>query len=94
MELIVTTKQELSELINDAISDAIGKVMKQEETPKESILIHGILGLANFLGVSMPTAQKYKNEKVFPYIQRGRTVIFKSEEVLAGMARRKNKSRF
>lgn len=95
MELVVTTKEELAAIVADAVSTALDKRVPsdvKEVGVAQSTLIYGIMGLANFLGVSMTTAQKFKNERVFPYIQRGRTLIFKSEEVLAGLS--KKKSRF
>lgn len=95
MELVVTTKEELAAIVADAVSTAFEKRVPNEIEKAEdaqSTLIYGIMGLANFLGVSMTTAQKFKNERVFPCIQRGRTLIFKSEEVLAGLS--KKKSRF
>lgn len=95
MELVVTTKEELAAIVADAVSTALDKRVPsdvKEVEVAQSTLIYGIMGLANFLGVSMTTAQKFKNERVFPYIQRGRTLIFKSEEVLAGLS--KKKSRF
>lgn len=96
MEVMLVNKQELKELIDSSINDAISKI-QETTSPKEihpASLIYGIKGLANFLGVTEPTAQKWKNEGIFPFIQRGRTIIFKSEEVLAGMAKRKSKSRY
>lgn len=95
MELVVTTKEELAAIVADAVSTALDKRVPndvKEVEVAQSTLIYGIMGLASFLGVSMTTAQKYKNERVFPFIQRGRTLIFKSEEVLAGLS--KKKSRF
>lgn len=94
MDLVVTTKQELSTMIAEAVNVALDEREKEAicNVPVESNLIYGIMGLAKFLGVSMPTAQKFKNERLFPYVQRGRTLIFKSDEVLAGLA--KKKSRF
>jgi hypothetical protein len=95
MELVVTTKEELAAIVADAVSTALDKRVPndlKEVEVAQSTLIYGIMGLANFLGVSMTTAQKFKNERVFPCIQRGRTLIFKSEEVLAGLS--KKKSRF
>lgn len=94
MEVMLVNKQELKELIDSSINDALSKI--QENQTKNEIhpasLIYGIKGLASFLGVTQPTAQKWKNDGVFPFIQRGRTIIFKSEEVLAGLS--KKKSRF
>lgn len=87
---IVVTQAELDEIIDAKVNAAIVKFSKtaKEESPQASNLIYGIKGLAAFLNVSMVTAQKYKNDKLFPCIQRGRKVIFKSDEVLAGLSKR------
>lgn len=52
---------------------------KESETPK---LVHGIAGLANLLGCSIPTAQKLKSSGRVPYLQEGRKVLFEVEKVL------------
>ena len=65
---------------------------ENEPTPEnKTALIRGIKGLAAFLNVSVPTAQKMKNDKIFPCIQRGRTIFFKSDEVLSGLSKRNRK---
>jgi len=49
------------------------------------VKIDGIRGLANFLTVSIPTAQKLKNQKKFPFYESGNKVYFFSDEVNAGL---------
>ena len=90
-QLVLVTKQELSDVVNEAVKAALESLdTRQASKEKEdSTLIYGINGLAQFLGVSMPTAQKYKNDRIFPVYQHGRTLMFKSSEVLAGMSKKK-----
>jgi Protein of unknown function (DUF3853) len=47
--------------------------------------IKGIRGLADFLEVSLPTAQKLKNNKLFPFYESGNKVYFYSDEVDNGL---------
>lgn len=63
----------------------------ESKVESNTTLIRGIKGLAAFLNVSVPTAQKMKNDKIFPCIQRGRTIFFKSDEVLSGLSKRNRK---
>lgn len=37
--------------------------------------------LANYLGVTLPTVDRYRSRSVFPYYQTGRTIYFKKSEV-------------
>lgn len=96
MNLEITIKEYVTEVVNDAVKAALAEHQVQEtkDSKQEEPLIRGIGGLAKFLNVSIPTAQKLKNQKLFPCSQWGRILIFKPEEVLAGMAKRKSKSRF
>lgn len=89
--IIVTTTQELTALVESAVERAITKVTSTIETPtpdKPEQFIRGIKGLAAFLKVSIPTAQKMKNNGVFPCYQDGRVCVFKPNEVLKGMSNR------
>ncbi|NDW11970.1 DUF3853 family protein [Bacteroides sp. 214] len=93
MNLEATIKEYVNEVVNDVVKATLAEretheAKKQEQ---ETTLIRGISGLAKFLDVSVPTAQKIKNQKLFPCTQWGRILIFKSDEVLAGMANRKGK---
>lgn len=83
-------KETIKETVNEVVNISLQQISIQESRKQENSLIYGIKGLARFLGVTEPTAQKWKNDGIFPFVQRGRTIIFKSEEVLAGMAKRKN----
>jgi len=49
------------------------------------IKINGIRGLAEYLEVSVPTAQKLKNKKKFNFYESGNKVYFFSDEVNAGL---------
>lgn len=93
MNLDATIRNYVNEAVESAVKaafDAREQVAQAE--PKEISIIRGITGLANFLKVSTVTAQKLKNQKLFPYTQCGRVLIFRPEEVLAGMAKRRTKS--
>ena len=51
-------------------------------------------GLAEYLKVSKTTIHAYKNRRVFPFYQTGRTVYFLKSEVDAALAVGKNKKGF
>lgn len=95
MEVIMATKEDLLALAKEAANLVLNERGLKEapiETPKaESNLIRGIQGLADFLGVSHPTAIRMKNKKLFPCIQHGRVLLFKPEEVLDGLSKHKRK---
>lgn len=88
-QIIQVDKAELRDVIREIVADAITDIKTaitpSQGEPESPTLIYGIKGLAEFLNVSMPTAQKLKNGKLFPCYQRGRTIVFKSSEVLRGM---------
>ncbi|HOY32127.1 MAG TPA: DUF3853 family protein [Bacteroidales bacterium] len=65
----------------------------QEPAPADpEPYVYGIKGLAEFLQVSTPTAQKIKNSGRVPYSQAERTIIFRKSEVLESLSH-KNKRR-
>jgi len=49
------------------------------------IKINGIRGLASYLEVSVPTAQRLKNSRKFPFYESGNKVFMYSDEVNAGL---------
>lgn len=58
--------------------------MKQEEAPRsmqENKKLYSMKELAEFLGCSVPTAQKIKNSGRIPYIQVGRKLIFETRDL-------------
>lgn len=95
MEVIMTTKEDLLALAKEAanlVLDERGLKESTMEKPKsETNLIRGIQGLAEFLGVSQPTAIRMKNKKLFPCIQHGRVLLFKADEILDGLSKHKRK---
>jgi len=84
-----------------AISEILARVTNIETlieaTPLETTsadpepFIYGINGLAKFLKVSIPTAQKIKNSGKIPYSQAERTIIFRKAEVLEALSNKKKK---
>lgn len=95
MDIVVVSRAELRAEIREAISELINNqqqmVNREENETQQPTIIRGINGLAAFLGVSVPTAQKMKNEKVFPCVQRGRTIFFRADEVIAGISKKRKK---
>jgi hypothetical protein len=85
----------------DAISEILALMQKFETligakpTEKTQVdpepLIYGINGLAKFLQVSTPTAQKIKNSGKIPYSQAERTIIFRKTDVLEALSNTKKK---
>jgi len=47
--------------------------------------VYGIIGLAELLNCSKPTAQKIKNSGKVPFSQIGRIIIFDVEKVLLAL---------
>jgi len=89
--IVIITPQELSALVENAVEKVLTKRASAIDSAKpepESFFIRGIKGLAEYLHVSVPTAQKLKNNRVFPCYQDGRVCVFKSNEVLNGMQNR------
>lgn len=87
---IITTREELQETINNAVSgavvEAIKRIREEEALLADSDdLIDGISGLRELLKCSAPTAQKLKKLNIFPTYQVGRVIKFKKSEVLEGM---------
>ena len=81
------------------ISEILTKVEKIEafinlpqqptQAPDPEPRIYGINGLAEFLKVSIPTAQKIKNSGKIPFSQVERTIIFNKVEVLKSLMPKK-----
>lgn len=84
---IITDHEELQSVIDEAVTKAFAKL--DLSRPGESKLIHGLKGLAEFLGCKEMTAFRLK--KTLPHYQSGRIVVFKSDEVLAAMAAKKKR---
>lgn len=67
--ILMLTKDELKNIIQKEIKQA------QESTPQKDEWLFGMKEIANFFGVSIPTAQNYKQTWLKPAIsQRGRKI--------------------
>ena len=87
---IITTREELQETINFAVSSAVALAVKQMrnedlKTGESDEIIEGMPGLCSFLHISAPTANRIKKLNLFPVYQVGRIIKFKKSEVLEGM---------
>lgn len=95
MDVMFVSRAELKEVFKEALTEFSGMVdvgsKPIEHERAEPTFIKGIQGLASFLNVSISTAQRLKNAKIIPCIQRGRTVLFKPEDVIAGMSKKRRK---
>lgn len=80
--ILQVSKDELADMISDAVRTAISEVMQR---PTSQPFIKGIHELAEFLRVSPARAQKLKNDGVFPFWQDGRTLLFDPDKVRESM---------
>lgn len=77
------TVSEFNSLLKSAFSATNPTEPSPVELPRTKI--NGIRGLASFLDVSVPTAQKLKNQKKFPFYESGNKCYFFSDEVNEGL---------
>lgn len=89
--ILQVTRDELESIVTKAVQEALSHLHKPEGA---QIHIKGIHQLADFLKISPGRAQKLKNEKVIPYFQDGRLVLFDPIKVREAMeAYNKKKSK-
>jgi len=85
MELIVTTREDLKNIVQECLSD-----FKPAPVPAQAPeLLYSIKDLADFLHCSPVTAQRIKNSGKIRYKQFGRKVVFDRSEVLADLNRKR-----
>jgi hypothetical protein len=97
----MSTEKISFENLPEAVSELLAKMQKIENfidaTPTETSpadpepFIYGIKGLAKFLQVSTPTAQKIKNSGKIPFSQAERTIIFRKADVLEALSNTKKR---
>ena len=85
MEIIVTTKEQLSEVVADAVNAALANrpTIKSEEQVRT---ITSIKELAEFLHCSCPKAQSVKNSGSIRVYQTGRKFLIRTDELLQDLA--------
>ena len=80
-------EERLSAIVQNAVTNAL--IEKAEVQTTEARILHSIRELAEFLGCSTVTAQKFKNKGWIPYRQIGRKVLFDTNEVMKAIERKK-----
>ena len=88
-ELIVLTREELVEIIDDSFARHLPTIKEPVKQPEQKLL-YSLKELANFLGCSVVTAQHLKNNGRIRYKQFGRKLIFNTQEVLEDIGNSKN----
>jgi hypothetical protein len=73
--------------VKAAVLEALSEIQPQQSTPKESKIIYGLQGLADFLGVGITTAWSLKKSGKIPYYQAGKKLFFKETEILAATSK-------
>jgi hypothetical protein len=90
--LIITTKEELEDIINKCLLGLKTAPYPEQKSEKEELKhLHSIRELADFLGCSIVTAQKLKNSGRIRYKQFGRKVVFVSTELLEDLNKNSHK---
>lgn len=82
---LTTIENHLQNLLKEKPSPSSIPVNKEESNQKFSIS-----ELASYLQVAKSTIHRYKNNRIFPFYQAGRTVFFKKHEVDSAMQALKN----
>jgi hypothetical protein len=86
--LILTTPEELKQIITDCLVKFYPAQNSQPESPPP-ILLYSIDELATFLGCCNQTAFKLKKSGQVRYRQFGRKLVFNSAEVLEDLKKKK-----
>lgn len=82
---LLAKMQKIETLIKKYFTE-IGTTPPEPAPADPEPLVYGIKGLAKFLKVSTPTAQKIKNSGKVKYSQAERTIIFRKADILEGLA--------
>ena len=93
-EIIVITREELEEIIENCFVRYLPKLVEPAKHPDNKFL-YSLRELANFLGCSIVTAQKLKNSGRIRHKKYGRKLIFNTAEILDDLDNKqwKNKNR-
>jgi hypothetical protein len=85
-------ENKLTAIVRQAVTEAFGELPKNDSISHlERKTLHSIRELSVFLGCSIVTAQKFKNEGRIPYRQIGRKVMFDTQDVLKALESSKKK---
>ena len=84
---VLLNETELANIVKKAVAEEMAKTTQPtpEAQPKT---LHSIRELADFIGCSVVTAQRYKNDGRIPYSQVGRKVLFNTADVLKAIVKK------
>jgi hypothetical protein len=80
-DIIVVTRQELEEIVDNCFARFLPKLIESLKQPEPKFL-YSMKELGNFLGCSTVTAQQLKNSGRIRFKQFGRKHIFNTVEIL------------
>jgi len=81
--------QQISFLSFDDVKRAVSEVLSENEqltttsTPEPEVYIHGLQGLADFLGIGVTTSWKLVKAGKIPHYRAGKKLFFKRSEIEA-----------
>jgi hypothetical protein len=84
MQATITTTAELKNIIFEALEE-FEATKTPPPPPEPEAYIHGLQGLADFLGTGVTAAWHLKKSGKVPFYQTGRKLFFKKSEVLAAL---------
>lgn len=84
MELVLTSKNDLKALLSESVHGAIQDALQQLQSPGD----HAKEWLTNeeaidYLGLSRPTLQRYRNDGKLPYSRVGSRVYYRRGDIEA-----------
>jgi len=82
--------QQLTEGFRKVIREEMA-AQKTVAAPEKDNYLHSLKELADFLHISIATAQRYKNDDIIPYIQVGRKCMFNTVDVMTTMKKYSDK---
>ena len=79
----IIDEEKFTEVLRKVIREELEAMPKSEtQLPGEERYLRSMNELAEFLGCSVVTAQKFKNEGLLPFVQTGRKVMFDKVELM------------
>lgn len=74
--------------VKAAVLEALSEMKPQQQPAQPDTIIHGLQGLADFLGVGITTAWSLKKSGKIPFYSAGKKCFFKESEILAATSKR------
>jgi hypothetical protein len=84
-EIVVTSKEEIRDIMYDCLTEFFNNSLVTGKNGNPSEYIRSIAELASFLGCSISTAQKFKNNHTEIFRQVGRKFLVSKSDVLLKM---------